>query len=637
MANSAETVSDRYELRRKIAAGPISTVYEGWDSAIRRRVAVKEVPLTDNGWEHLTRFRREAQAAGRLQHPHIVGIFDYYETSNCAYIVMEYVEGATLKALLDKEKRMPLSAVVRLMEDVLAGLQYSHDQGVVHRDLKPSNIMITREGRAKIADFGIARLEDSSITQIGAVMGTPAYMSPEQFCGQAIEASTDIYSAGVILYELLTGARPFDGGIATIMHKALNTAPPKPSDVSDAVPRLVDSVVLRAMAKRPQQRFGSASEFAQALRQALAARKDEALAQPKVAKGARPTLLRETPSRAKYAVAAILVLVAALGAGAAYWRLARHEPAAKQIAQPSTPATPTAIGTASAPAEASGSRHDIGTAAGAAPAEQRHGPDLSEAPAPAASAASDQPSAVLPTPLPQSVPQLPPPIAADADLGIGLKAPLPPPASLGPIPSPGSVATLDAGPKEWDNALRPLPPRRIEPLAPAAPRVPLRRTPPLSPGPRAPAEGTAPSAPAPPRPADRDTGNAGESSKPAAKPAPAPREQESAPPPPRSFGRYEVRDGKRIFVPAPPADIAPQPEVGPANPPPVPPGRSERPAAEDHRPNGEAALGGPVPGATPDGKARTPPNADGDGSAAPPKSFGRYEILDGRRVYIPAE
>src|ERR1700759_620985 len=124
--------------------------------------------------------------------------------------------------------------------------------------------MITREGRAKIADFGIARLEDSSITQIGAVMGTPAYMSPEQFCGSAIDPRTDIYSAGVILYELLTGGRPFDGGISTIMHKARNPAPQRPSEISQAVPRPVDGVVFRAMAKRPQDRFASASEFSQA-------------------------------------------------------------------------------------------------------------------------------------------------------------------------------------------------------------------------------------------------------------------------------------------------------------------------------------------------------------------------------------
>ena len=141
------------------------------------------------------------------------------------------------------------------MEDLLAGLQFSHERGVVHRDIKPANVMLTGTGQAKIADFGIARIESSSMTQAGTVLGTPAYMSPEQFMGQVVDARTDIYSSGVLLYQLLTGERPFEGGMSAIMHKALNTEPPAPSQLSVTAPPSFDAVVRRAMAKRPEDRL----------------------------------------------------------------------------------------------------------------------------------------------------------------------------------------------------------------------------------------------------------------------------------------------------------------------------------------------------------------------------------------------
>jgi len=269
-----QTVLGKYEIRAKISKGPMSAVYDGWDTAIDRRVAIKAVPLAQTGqsegWQHLTRFKREAQAAGRLQHPSVVAIFDYGETAESAFIVMEFIDGGTLKSALETGTRFTIQEINRLMQDVLAGLQYSHDRGIVHRDIKPANIMLTGDGHAKIADFGIARVEHSDITQVGMIMGTPAYMSPEQFRGEALSPSTDIYSAGVILYQLLTSERPFDGGLATIMHKALSTEPPKPSDISRTAPRSVDDVVARAMAKQPERRFRDAKGFAQALRDALA-------------------------------------------------------------------------------------------------------------------------------------------------------------------------------------------------------------------------------------------------------------------------------------------------------------------------------------------------------------------------------
>ncbi len=262
----------KYEIRGLLGRGAMGTVYDGWDPVIDRRVAIKTVRLPDaqdeEAVESLARFKREAQAAGRLTHPNIVGVYDYGETADLAYIVMEFVEGRSLKDVLAAAERMSAADAALLMEDVLAGLTFSHSRGVVHRDIKPANIMLTRENQAKIADFGIARIEASSMTQAGTVMGTPAYMSPEQFMGQVVDSRTDIYSCGVMLYQLLTGDRPFDGSMTAIMHKAMTTTPPKPSDLAVTCPASLDGVVARAMARRPEDRFGSAAEFDQALRQA---------------------------------------------------------------------------------------------------------------------------------------------------------------------------------------------------------------------------------------------------------------------------------------------------------------------------------------------------------------------------------
>jgi eukaryotic-like serine/threonine-protein kinase len=263
----------KYELRRILGKGAMGTVYEGFDPIIDRRVAIKTVrlPSTDDleAQDELARFKREAQAAGRLTHPNIVGVFDYGETAEIAYIVMEFVDGTSLKNVLDKHERFETAEIVRIMESLMAGLQYSHDRGVVHRDIKPANIMLTEAREVKIADFGIARIESSSMTQAGTMLGTPSYMSPEQFMGQTVDARTDLYSSGVMLYQLLTGEKPFDGGLTAIMHKVLHTEPPAPSALSVTVPPAMDGVVKRAMAKRPEDRFANAKEFGLALREAF--------------------------------------------------------------------------------------------------------------------------------------------------------------------------------------------------------------------------------------------------------------------------------------------------------------------------------------------------------------------------------
>ncbi len=266
----------KYELRQVLGKGAMGTVYEGFDPVIARRVAIKTVRLPEpddvEAQEELARFKREAQAAGRLTHPNIVGVFDYGETPEIAYIVMEFVDGTTLKHVVDKKERFELAEIVRIMEALMAGLQFSHDRGVVHRDIKPANVMLTKAGEVKIADFGIARIESSSMTQAGTMLGTPSYMSPEQFMGQTVDSRTDIYSSGVMLYQLLTGEKPFEGGLTAIMHKVLNTEPPPPSALSVTVPHAFDAVVKKAMAKRPEDRFATANDFARALREAFEAK-----------------------------------------------------------------------------------------------------------------------------------------------------------------------------------------------------------------------------------------------------------------------------------------------------------------------------------------------------------------------------
>ena len=318
----------KYEIKRPLGRGAMGTVYEGWDPIIARRVAIKTVSLPDHAdpetEEALARFRREAQAAGRLTHPNIVAVFDYGETNDLAYIVMEFVDGPSLKMLLDREERFALADTVRVMDDLLVGLQFSHERGVVHRDIKPANVMLTNAGQAKIADFGIARIESSSMTQAGTLLGTPAYMSPEQFMGQAVDARTDIYSSGVLLYLLLTGERPFEGGMSSIMHKALNTEPSAPSLLSVTAPPSLDAVVRRAMAKRPEDRFPSARAFAEAIRAAVERKADPAAGEYEATVVApRPPPPRVVPiappakrSRTPFVAVAASVGLGMLGGGA---------------------------------------------------------------------------------------------------------------------------------------------------------------------------------------------------------------------------------------------------------------------------------------------------------------------------------
>ncbi len=261
----------KYEIVSRLGRGAMGVVYKGFDPLIERTVAIKTVRKDaldeEEAEDLLARFKREAQAAGRLIHPNIVTVYEYGEDNDTAFIAMEYVKGRELKEIIDNNERFSLDDIINIMVQLLDALDYSHSQGVVHRDIKPGNIIVLDNGMIKVTDFGIARIESSTLTQFGDVMGTPSYMSPEQFMGQTVDARSDIFSAGVILYHLLTGEKPFPGSsMATIMHRVMKIDPIKPSDLNFHVPAAMDFCTSKGLAKHPEQRFQNAAEFARALK-----------------------------------------------------------------------------------------------------------------------------------------------------------------------------------------------------------------------------------------------------------------------------------------------------------------------------------------------------------------------------------
>ena len=283
----------KYVIRRELGKGAMGVVYEGFDPVIERTVAIKTIlpqQLSVEEASHvLARFKREAQAAGRLNHPGIVAVYDYGEVvadedhtmvaggaaeaarQKVAFIAMEFVKGRELREFFEANERFALKDVDRLMGEILDALGHAHANGVVHRDMKPANLIVLPDGKIKVADFGIARIEKSELTQVGTVMGTPAYMSPEQFMGQPVDGRSDIFSCGVILYQFLTGEKPFTGNSTTIMFKVLHEEPLAPSLLNVALPAAFDQVVKKAMAKNPDERFQTAQEFAQAIKESLTA------------------------------------------------------------------------------------------------------------------------------------------------------------------------------------------------------------------------------------------------------------------------------------------------------------------------------------------------------------------------------
>jgi predicted Ser/Thr protein kinase len=262
----------RYDLREELGRGAMGVVFHGFDPMIGRDVAVKTLRLSEAGTglsreELIGRFQTEARAAGLLAHPNIVVVFDAGEEGGLFYITMEFVEGRSLQSLIDAHQPFPVPRVLKLMEQVCSALDFAHQHNVVHRDIKPANLMLTPDDTVKITDFGTAKILQFGTAQTAHVMGTPSYMSPEQVKGSPVDGRSDIFSLGVILYELMTGEKPFPGeNITTVMYKIINEEPIPPRELDSSIHPGLSAVISRALAKDPAARYQSCHELLSALK-----------------------------------------------------------------------------------------------------------------------------------------------------------------------------------------------------------------------------------------------------------------------------------------------------------------------------------------------------------------------------------
>jgi beta-lactam-binding protein with PASTA domain/tRNA A-37 threonylcarbamoyl transferase component Bud32 len=265
-----ETIVDqRYQILLRIGSGGMADVYCAQDLQLGRKVALKLLYRRfAEDEEFVERFRREASSAAGLQHANVVGVYDRGEWDGTYYIAMEYLEGHSLKQLINERGPLPPLEAIEIAVQILRAARFAHRRGVIHRDIKPHNVIVDEEGRAKVTDFGIARAGASDMTETGSIMGTAQYLSPEQAQGHAVSARSDLYAIGIVLYEMLAGRVPFDGDSAvTIALKQVSEAPVPPSAYNAAVPPALDAIVLRALEKDPEQRFTDADEFIAALEQ----------------------------------------------------------------------------------------------------------------------------------------------------------------------------------------------------------------------------------------------------------------------------------------------------------------------------------------------------------------------------------
>ena len=260
----ADKVTALESLRERLGLAPREVAVMGDD--------LPDLPAMARAGMALARFRNEARAAGRLSHPGIVAVFDYGESENVSYIAMEYVQGNSLREYFNRGTRFSEADIVSIMAQLLEALQHAHDAGVWHRDIKPANLIIMGNGRLKIADFGIARIEASQLTQTGVVMGSPGYMAPEQYSGGPIDWRADLFACGVVMHQLLTGERLYTGSAEQVAYKICHQEPPPPSAVDPGKGwERYDAIVVRALAKDPAQRFASASAFRESVLRAYAA------------------------------------------------------------------------------------------------------------------------------------------------------------------------------------------------------------------------------------------------------------------------------------------------------------------------------------------------------------------------------
>ena len=269
MAVSGDTLINtlfdgRYRILRRLGAGGMANVYLAEDEELGRRVAVKILnERYANDDLFIERFNREAKSAASLSHPNIVSIYDRGEAEGTYYIAMEVIEGRSLKELIMTRGPLPISVAIGYTKQILSALRFAHRNGIIHRDIKPHNVLLGPEDRLKVTDFGIARAGASQMTEAGSIMGTAQYLSPEQARGAPVTAASDLYSVGVVLYEMLTGQTPFNGDSPIqLAMKHLNETPKPPSQIRRGLPAELDHVVLRALAKEPEDRYQSSDELA---------------------------------------------------------------------------------------------------------------------------------------------------------------------------------------------------------------------------------------------------------------------------------------------------------------------------------------------------------------------------------------
>ncbi|HEY5899078.1 MAG TPA: serine/threonine-protein kinase [Burkholderiales bacterium] len=262
----------RYVIQSELGRGAMGVVYKATDSVLERPVAVKTVNITlerEYADKYEKRFYQEAKAAGSLNHPNIVTIHDVGKAGDVVYMAMEYIEGVELRTLIGEGRPLRIAQALSIAAQVAEGLAFAHQRGVVHRDIKPANIMVVANGPVKITDFGIARMRGSGdLTQTGMLLGSPKYMSPEQVIGKRADHRSDVFSLGVILYEMLCGSAPFNGeNVTALMYQIVNFVPPPPSSVNEAVPELLDYIVAKMLAKPLEERYQDAAEVARDLRE----------------------------------------------------------------------------------------------------------------------------------------------------------------------------------------------------------------------------------------------------------------------------------------------------------------------------------------------------------------------------------
>jgi serine/threonine-protein kinase len=344
----------RYQILGELGRGSMGTVYKAYDRTIGRVVAMKTIPVEAEASKRealVERLKQESRAAGTLDHPNIVTVFDVGEEGGVFYFTMQHLEGRTLDAVCQKRELLPLEKVLDIGQQICEGVGFAHQKGIIHRDLKPSNLMLTSQGLVKVMDFGIAKLGDAGLTSAGMILGTPRYLSPEQASGGRVDNRSDIFAIGAILYELLTGEKAFAGETATaVVYQVINVNPIPPKAIERSLPPALDAILLRAMAKDPHHRYQSCDELARVLAQLSAGHSTQKIRTQRMAALAPEEKYEETvvmtppPSghrrAALWTATGLLVLVAAGVVGWQKLQPAAQRPAVVEPRAEKTPETP---------------------------------------------------------------------------------------------------------------------------------------------------------------------------------------------------------------------------------------------------------------------------------------------------------